>query len=120
MTIKKVNIEDLEDKTFYCKDCGDQFIWTAGEQKFFLEKGLQNLPKRCKICAAKNKEKIREKHPLWWIKCQKCGKRNEVPFEVETKDIYCEDCFIEAQQKRDKAITDLGETVPKEQEENQA
>lgn len=114
MTQKKVNIEDLEDKTFYCKDCGDKFIWTAGEQKFFIERGLQNLPKRCKICAAKNKEKIRQKHPLWWIKCQKCGKKNEVPFEAESDDVLCQDCLILEQQKRDKAILDLNEEIPKD------
>ena len=114
MTQKNVNIEDLEDKTFYCKDCGDKFIWTAGEQKFFIERGLQNLPKRCKICAAKNKEKIRQKHPLWWIKCKKCGKKNEVPFEAESDDVLCEDCLILEQQKRDKAILDMNEEIPKE------
>jgi CxxC-x17-CxxC domain-containing protein len=108
----KVNIEDLEDKTLLCKDCGNKFIWTAGEQKFFLEKGLQNIPKRCKICTAKNRDKLREKHPMWWVQCKKCGKKNEVPFEIETKDVICEECFPKELEKRNKAITDLGEKIP--------
>ena len=99
-----VNINDLEDKILVCKDCGNQFIFTAGEQKFFLDKGLQNLPKRCKICTAKNKNKLRENHPVWWIKCQSCGKKNEVPFETENQDVYCEECFKKAQEKRDQAL----------------
>ncbi|HOX40907.1 MAG TPA: zinc-ribbon domain-containing protein [bacterium] len=108
----KVNIEDLEDKTLYCIDCGDKFIWTAGEQKFFLEKGLQNLPKRCKICTAKNKSKLREKHPMWWLKCRRCGKRNEVPFEPISNDALCEDCFKREVEKRNVKIQAMGETVP--------
>jgi CxxC-x17-CxxC domain-containing protein len=103
---------DLEDKVLICKECGNKFIWTAGEQKFFVDKGLQNSPKRCKICTAEYKNKLREKHPVWWIKCQTCYKKAEVPFEPKTEDIYCEDCFKKETEKRDKAIKDLGENVP--------
>lgn len=103
----KVNLEDLEDKTMFCKDCGGKFIWTAGEQKFFIEKGLRNLPKRCKVCAAENREKLRQKHPMWWIKCQKCHKKNEVPFEPLTEDVYCEECFKEEIEKRNKALAEI-------------
>ena len=107
-----VSMGELDDKVLVCKDCGDKFIWTKGEQKFFIEKGLQNIPKRCKLCAAKYKTKLREKHPLWWIKCQRCGKKNEVPFEPTTEDIYCEDCFQKEIEKRDKKINDIGEKLP--------
>ena len=30
-----------EDKTLVCKDCGNEFVFTAGEQEFYAEKGLQ-------------------------------------------------------------------------------
>ena len=36
-----------EDKTLVCKDCGKEFIFTAGEQAFYAEKGFQNEPTRC-------------------------------------------------------------------------
>ena len=39
-----------EDKTLICKDCGKEFIFTAGEQEFYAEKGFQNEPQRCKDC----------------------------------------------------------------------
>lgn len=104
----KVNIEDLEDKSLFCKDCGSKFIWTAGEQKFFIEKGLRNIPKRCKICTAKNRDKLREKHPMWWIKCQKCSKRNEVPFEPTTEVVLCEECYLKEIEKRNKLLKDKG------------
>lgn len=100
----KVDINSLEDKSLYCKDCGNKFIWTAGEQKFFIEKGLRNIPKRCKVCTAQNKNKLREKHPMWWVKCQSCGLKNEVPFEPLSEDVYCEDCFKKKIAERDEAI----------------
>ena len=39
-----------EDKTLVCKDCGKEFVFTAGEQEFYAEKGFQNEPLRCKEC----------------------------------------------------------------------
>lgn len=40
----------FEDKTLKCKDCGDQFIFTTGEQEFYAQKGFQNEPARCAPC----------------------------------------------------------------------
>ena len=37
-----------QDKTLTCKDCGQEFVFTAGEQEFYAEKGFQNEPTRCK------------------------------------------------------------------------
>ena len=28
-----------EDKTLVCKECGKEFVFTAGEQEFYAEKG---------------------------------------------------------------------------------
>ena len=41
---------EYKDKTLTCKDCGKEFIFTAGEQAFYAEKGFQNEPVRCKEC----------------------------------------------------------------------
>ena len=40
-----------EDKTLVCKECGKEFVFTAGEQEFYAERGFQNealqeLPRR--------------------------------------------------------------------------
>ena len=40
----------FEDKTLKCKECGAEFVFTAGEQEFYAEKGFQNEPQRCKAC----------------------------------------------------------------------
>src|SRR2546429_2205153 len=37
----------FQDKTLTCRDCGQEFIWTAGEQEFYASRGLQNAPTRC-------------------------------------------------------------------------
>lgn len=46
-----------EDKTLVCKDCGAEFVWTAGEQEFYAQKGFQNAPVRCKACRAAKKQR---------------------------------------------------------------
>ena len=46
---------EYEDKTLVCQDCGNEFVFTAGEQEFYKEKGLDNEPKRCKECRNKRK-----------------------------------------------------------------
>ena len=39
-----------EDKTLICKECGQEFVFSAGEQEFYAERGFQNEPQRCKAC----------------------------------------------------------------------
>lgn len=46
---------EFQDKTLTCVDCGCEFTFTAGEQQFYREKGLDNEPKRCKECRDKKK-----------------------------------------------------------------
>ena len=40
------------DKTLVCKECGKEFVFTAGEQEFYAEKGFQNEPQRCRTMPA--------------------------------------------------------------------
>jgi CxxC-x17-CxxC domain-containing protein len=40
----------FEDKTLTCRDCGTAFIFTAGEQEFYAQKGFDNEPTRCRHC----------------------------------------------------------------------
>ena len=46
----------MEDKNLNCKDCGAEFVFTAGEQEFYQEKGFQNEPQRCKECRIAKKQ----------------------------------------------------------------
>ncbi len=38
------------DKTLACRDCGTEFVFTAGEQEFYAQKGFTNEPTRCPSC----------------------------------------------------------------------
>lgn len=38
-----------QDKEIKCKDCGQNFVFTAGEQEFYVQKGFGE-PIRCKLC----------------------------------------------------------------------
>ena len=48
-----------QDKTLVCRDCDAEFVFTAGEQEFYAEKGFDNEPTRCKECRAKKKAQQR-------------------------------------------------------------
>lgn len=46
----------MADKTLNCKDCGQEFIFTEGEQEFYKEKGFENEPQRCPACRKAKKQ----------------------------------------------------------------
>lgn len=39
------------DKALHCAVCGDQFLFTSGEQELFRLRGLDVEPERCPKCA---------------------------------------------------------------------
>ena len=83
-----------EDKTLVCKECGNEFIFTAGEQEFYAEKGLVNEPKSCKACRDARKAAIRGEREKFKIVCAECGCEDEVPFKPrEDRPVYCKACF---------------------------
>ncbi len=44
--------EKFEDIRLKCRECGDYFIFTGGEQKYYKQHGLSE-PKRCEDCRIK-------------------------------------------------------------------
>ena len=54
----------FEDKTLVCKDCGKEFVWTAGEQEFYASRGFENQPQRCKPCRDARKNSTRGERQL--------------------------------------------------------
>jgi CxxC-x17-CxxC domain-containing protein len=84
-----------EDRTLACRDCGEAFIFSGGEQRFFAEKGLTNIPQRCPTCRANAKRVrmggAREYHAAI---CNACGNQAMVPFAPRTdRPVYCSSCF---------------------------
>ncbi len=85
-----------QDKTLVCKDCGAEFVFTAGEQQFYAEKGFENEPQRCKECrnARKNNAGARASREMFTAVCASCGKEARVPFKPrEDRPVYCSECF---------------------------
>ncbi len=83
-----------EDKTLTCKECGKEFVFTAGEQEFYAEKGFVNEPQRCKECRRARRGAGRPERELFTAVCACCGKEARVPFEPrEDRPVYCSECF---------------------------
>ncbi|SMB99007.1 CxxC-x17-CxxC domain-containing protein [Thermanaeromonas toyohensis ToBE] len=90
----------FKDKVLTCKDCGAEFVFTAGQQAFFLEKGFTNEPSRCPACRAAKKQQrghnSRGAYPrkMYRATCSRCGAVTEVPFEPRgDRPVYCRACY---------------------------
>lgn len=92
---------NFEDKTLACKDCGKDFVWTAGEQKFYEEKGFSNSPTRCPDCRKQRKDEKRSSDRMYDIVCKNCGKNGQVPFQPrDPQNVLCAECFEAERSKR--------------------
>lgn len=90
-----------EDKKLVCKDCGQEFIFTAGEQEFYAEKGFQNEPQRCKACRDAKKAAVRNSRTYYDAVCAACGKEAKVPFQpTEDRPVYCSECFAKMKEEQ--------------------
>ena len=96
---------EFTDRILKCSDCGNEFIFTAGEQLFFFDKQFKNDPKRCKLCKAKRAGLGRTAAgngsltlPLsrteTRTKCSACGVETTVPFKpTQGRPVLCRSCF---------------------------
>lgn len=46
----------MQDEKLVCRDCGEDFDFTVGEQEFYASKGFTNKPTRCVPCRKANKQ----------------------------------------------------------------
>jgi CxxC-x17-CxxC domain-containing protein len=97
-----------EDKSIKCVDCGESFVFTAGEQDFYRTHGLTHAPTRCKRCRDNRKSSRPERgggghassgssgreRPTFTAVCAECGTETQVPFQpTGDRPVYCRDCF---------------------------
>lgn len=97
--------ETYDDRIIKCVDCGEDFVWTAGEQTFFHDKGLTNEPKRCKPCKQAKNERlaaiiavqttgVRQRIEVA-VQCAQCGQPTTVPFyPSQGRPVFCRSCFM--------------------------
>jgi CxxC-x17-CxxC domain-containing protein len=97
----------FSDITLTCKDCSQPFVFTAGEQEFYQQRGLMNQPGRCQSCRGARRASggssggyssggsgyggTRE---MFTATCSQCGQEARVPFQPRgDKPVYCSSCF---------------------------
>jgi CxxC-x17-CxxC domain-containing protein len=79
-----------------CRDCSSAFVFTAGEQGFYLEKGLLNEPQRCPTCrATRRKDRVNGgQREMTTVTCGQCGGEATVPFVPRhDRPVLCSSCF---------------------------
>jgi CxxC-x17-CxxC domain-containing protein len=85
-------------------DCGEDFVFTVGEQDFYRQKGLTNAPTRCKRCRDLRKASRGEgggggAHrssggEMFTAVCSDCGAETQVPFQpTGARPVYCRNCY---------------------------
>ena len=86
-----------EDKTLTCRDCNNEFVFSASEQAFFAEKGFQNQPSRCPACRAARRAQnccAPATRQMSEVICDGCGATTPVPFQPRgDRPVYCRACF---------------------------
>src|SRR5438270_3698252 len=100
------------DSTLTCRDCGQAFTFTSGEQDFYASRGFSE-PSRCPDCRAARKSQRdggsyssygssygggggggRGSREMFSATCSGCGQEAQVPFQPSTdKPVYCSTCF---------------------------
>ena len=89
-----------QDKTLVCRDCGKEFVFTAGEQEFYAEKGFQNEPSRCRECRIAKKTQRGGPRVMYDAICAQCGAPTKVPFEPkDDRPVYCSECYANMQRR---------------------
>ena len=91
----------FQDKNLTCVDCGQSFVFTAGEQEFYASKGYTNEPKRCPTDRAARKSErgggggfSSGPRQMYSAVCANCGKEAQVPFQPRSdRPVYCSDCY---------------------------
>jgi CxxC-x17-CxxC domain-containing protein len=97
---------EFVDRLLTCADCGGEFIFTAGEQLFFLDKQFKNDPKRCKPCKSRRSAQQNGSATTGGpaaagisrtetrTECSECGVSTTVPFKpTQGRPVLCRQCF---------------------------
>lgn len=94
----------MADQQLQCRDCGQTFTFTDGEQEFYASKQL-SAPQRCKDCRNARKNERMQDRQMHDAVCAKCGAQCQVPFkprpvEEGGRPVLCKACFDAERQTR--------------------
>ena len=94
-----------QDETLVCRDCNNEFVFSASEQAFFAEKGFMNKPSRCAACRAARRAQnggntASAPRQMYDVICDGCQQPTQVPFMPRgDRPVYCRNCY-DAQRAR--------------------
>ena len=91
------------DRMLNCVDCGVEFIHSAADQEYYVQKGFASDPKRCASCRASRRASRdggydaqdiggprgyergddRGAREYFAVVCSSCGNQAQVPFKVK-------------------------------------
>ncbi len=116
-------MNQYQDRTLTCVDCGQQFTFSADDQAYHAEKGYTNEPKRCPTCRQSRRNERggggggyssggyssggggydRPQREMFPAVCAQCGKETQVPFRPRgDRPVYCSDCYSKQSPSRDR------------------
>jgi CxxC-x17-CxxC domain-containing protein len=101
------NKQMFTDRRLVCRDCQQEFVFTAGEQEFYESRGFTNIPSHCPACRAERKAQgshrswsrserrgVYGERQMYAAICANCGRETQVPFQPRTdRAVYCPDCY---------------------------
>jgi CxxC-x17-CxxC domain-containing protein len=107
------------DSVLTCRDCGQAFTFTSGEQDFYASRGYSE-PGRCPDCRAARKSQRdsgslyndqgssygggRREREMFDVTCSSCGQPAQVPFQPSgDKPVYCSTCFEKRRANSDRS-----------------
>jgi CxxC-x17-CxxC domain-containing protein len=111
---------EFQDRTLTCSDCGNAFVFTAGEQSFYQEKGFAHEPRRCKDCRSRKKGESggggggsysrgsgggarsdTGDRQTFTAVCSACGGPAKINFQPDpNRPVFCRTCFQSRQADR--------------------
>jgi CxxC-x17-CxxC domain-containing protein len=120
-------VSRYSDKVLVCRDCGNEFVFSSGEQEFYATRGFSE-PTRCPDCRKARKaarasggdfttssaprsgygsrdtamaRSSSGTRQMYKVVCADCGQETEVPFEPRTgRPVYCRDCYEQRSGRR--------------------
>ena len=93
--------QEFADETLICRECGKEFVFTAGEQQFYAEKGFRNKPRTCRECRAARRNGEKPPREYFTAVCADCGAEAKLTFQPSSdRPVYCSACYERRRQAR--------------------
>jgi CxxC-x17-CxxC domain-containing protein len=84
----------LADRILMCGTCGEEFVFTTGEQLFFQLHKFSNVPKHCQKCRVRRFNNGNTRRLDTTVTCAMCGASTTVPFKPsQNRPVLCRACF---------------------------